>query len=203
MDIDNLINNIDSSDLSIAFGRIKNISSTTITASGLEVAVGDIVKIESVQHSSTVLGMVASINSEAFTIVPFSFIEGFRIYDKVYLQKEGLSVRDKMGDKYILPENALIKVMNASTDKDGTSYIKHDYQDPEEYLEKIVKTYKNKDVIKKYSHIAKFEEIKENDFNLNIPRYVDTFEEEAEIDIDAVQKEIDQLYPSIEENILE
>jgi len=63
----------------------------------------------------------------------------------------------------------------------------------EEYLEKIVKTYKNKEVIKKYSYIAKFEEIKENDFNLNIPRYVDTFEEEAEIDIDAVQKEIDQL----------
>ena len=33
----------------------------------------------------------------------------------------------------------------------------------------------------------------ENDFNLNIPRYVDTFEEEEEIDIDAVQREIDQL----------
>jgi flagellum-specific ATP synthase len=93
MDIDNLINNIDASNLSIAFGRIKNISTTTISATGLDVAVGDIVKIESVQHSSTVLGMVASINSEVFTIVPFSFIEGFRIYDKVYLQKEGLSVK--------------------------------------------------------------------------------------------------------------
>jgi type I restriction enzyme M protein len=41
--------------------------------------------------------------------------------------------------------------------------------------------------------VATFEEIKENDFNLNIPRYVDTFEEEEEIDIDAVQKEIDAL----------
>ena len=41
--------------------------------------------------------------------------------------------------------------------------------------------------------MATFEEIKENDFNLNIPRYVDTFEEEEEIDIAAVQKEIDQL----------
>jgi type I restriction enzyme M protein len=45
----------------------------------------------------------------------------------------------------------------------------------------------------KYSYIATFEEIKENDFNLNIPRYVDTFEEEAEVDIVAVQKEIDGL----------
>ena len=93
MDIEKLINNIDSTNLSIAFGRIKNISTTTITATGLEVAVGDIVKIESVQHSSIVLGMVASISNDEFTIVPFSFIEGFRIYDKVFLQKEGLSVR--------------------------------------------------------------------------------------------------------------
>ena len=42
-------------------------------------------------------------------------------------------------------------------------------------------------------NVADFKEIKENDFNLNIPRYVDTFEEEEEIDIDAVQLEIDQL----------
>ncbi|HNZ52571.1 MAG TPA: type I restriction-modification system subunit M [bacterium] len=63
----------------------------------------------------------------------------------------------------------------------------------EEHLEKIVKTYKNREVIEKYSYLAQFEEIKENDFNLNIPRYVDTFEEEEEIDIDAVQIEIDQL----------
>lgn len=45
----------------------------------------------------------------------------------------------------------------------------------------------------KYSYVATFEEIRENDFNLNIPRYVDTFEEEAEVDIAAVQKEIDEL----------
>ncbi|HQI45569.1 MAG TPA: type I restriction-modification system subunit M [Bacteroidales bacterium] len=45
----------------------------------------------------------------------------------------------------------------------------------------------------KYSYVATFDEIKENDFNLNIPRYVDTFEEEAEVDIAAVQKEIEKL----------
>ena len=93
MDIEALLNKIDSTSLSIAFGRIKNISSTTIIATGLEVAVGDIVKIESVQHLYTVLGMVASINNNDFTIVPFSFIDGFRIHDKVYLQKDGLSVK--------------------------------------------------------------------------------------------------------------
>jgi type I restriction enzyme M protein len=45
----------------------------------------------------------------------------------------------------------------------------------------------------KYSYVATAEEIQENDFNLNIPRYVDTFEEEAEVDIAAVQTEIDKL----------
>jgi len=47
--------------------------------------------------------------------------------------------------------------------------------------------------IEKFSYVANFEEIQENDFNLNIPRYVDTFEEEAEVDIAAVQTEIDGL----------
>ena len=45
----------------------------------------------------------------------------------------------------------------------------------------------------KFSYVATFEEIQENDFNLNIPRYVDTFEEEAEVDITAVQQEIESL----------
>ncbi len=42
----------------------------------------------------------------------------------------------------------------------------------------------------KYSYVASLSEIKENDFNLNIPRYVDTFEEEEEVDLDAVVAEI-------------
>ena len=45
----------------------------------------------------------------------------------------------------------------------------------------------------KFSYVATFEEIQENDFNLNIPRYVDTFEEEAEVNIAEVQKEIEKL----------
>lgn len=45
----------------------------------------------------------------------------------------------------------------------------------------------------KYAYLATLDEIEENDFNLNIPRYVDTFEEEEEIDVQAVQQEIDLL----------
>ncbi len=62
-----------------------------------------------------------------------------------------------------------------------------------EHLRKIVDAVQARQEIEKYAHVADFAEIKENDFNLNIPRYVDTFEEEAEIDIDAVQEEIEQL----------
>ncbi len=63
----------------------------------------------------------------------------------------------------------------------------------DEHIEKILTAYKKRKNVKKYAHRANLAEIKENDFNLNIPRYVDTFEEEAEIDIKAVQKEIDTL----------
>jgi type I restriction enzyme M protein len=63
----------------------------------------------------------------------------------------------------------------------------------EEHIQKIIDTYHSREDVEKYAHVATFEEIQENDFNLNIPRYVDTFEEEEEIDIDAVQVEIDDL----------
>ncbi|MGI6657154.1 MAG: type I restriction-modification system subunit M [Desulfobulbus sp.] len=63
----------------------------------------------------------------------------------------------------------------------------------EEHIQRIMAAYLARAEEEKYAHVADFAEIKENDFNLNIPRYVDTFEEEEEIDIDAVQAEIDAL----------
>jgi type I restriction enzyme M protein len=63
----------------------------------------------------------------------------------------------------------------------------------EGHIVKIVDTYRARKVIDKFSHRATPEEIKENEFNLNIPRYVDTFEPEEEIDVPALQKEINTL----------
>ncbi len=60
-------------------------------------------------------------------------------------------------------------------------------------VQKILDAYKERKDIDKYCHVAQLSEIEENEFNLNIPRYVDTFEEEEEIDIQAVQKEIKEL----------
>lgn len=62
-----------------------------------------------------------------------------------------------------------------------------------EHIQKIVDTYRNRTEIEKYSHLASLQEIAENDYNLNIPRYVDTFEEEEEIDIKAVMADIKEL----------
>ena len=59
-----------------------------------------------------------------------------------------------------------------------------------EHIQKIIETYRTRAEIEKYSHCATLKEIEENDYNLNIPRYVDTFEEEEEIDIKAVMAEI-------------
>ncbi len=61
------------------------------------------------------------------------------------------------------------------------------------HIDKIVKTYQERVPEEKFSHLATLQEIAENDYNLNIPRYVDTFEEEEEIDIQAVMKEIKEL----------
>ena len=60
----------------------------------------------------------------------------------------------------------------------------------EEHIRKIVETYRDRKEIEKYSHCATLQEIADNDYNLNIPRYVDTFEEEEPIDIKAVMAEI-------------
>jgi type I restriction enzyme M protein len=60
-------------------------------------------------------------------------------------------------------------------------------------IQKIIDTCKARETTDKYSYLATFDELKENDFNLNIPRYVDTFEEEIEIDLVAVRTERAQL----------
>lgn len=60
-------------------------------------------------------------------------------------------------------------------------------------IKKIVETFEARKEIEKYSHKASFDEVKENDFNLNIPRYVDTFEEETPVDIEATKTNISNI----------
>lgn len=67
----------------------------------------------------------------------------------------------------------------------------------DEDIEKILKAYHNREEVEKYCHIAKFDEIKENDFNLNIPRYIDTFEEEEKVDMESVRNEMSNIEEKI------
>lgn len=73
-------------------------------------------------------------------------------------------------------------VLFIDASNDFTKFKNQNKLEPE-HIKRIVDTYKNRESIEKYAYLASFEEIKENDFNLNIPRYVDTFEEEAPIDM--------------------
>lgn len=68
----------------------------------------------------------------------------------------------------------------------------------DEHIEKIVKTYEERKDVDKYCHIASLEEIAENDYNLNIPRYVDTSEEEPEIVLEDVFAEINAIDKELE-----
>lgn len=94
---------------------------------------------------------------------------------------------------------AALMFFNRSKSDDKVFFIdaSHDYEDGknqnrlrQEDIEKIVSTWRKRENVDKYAHLATFNELKENDFNLNIPLYVDTFEEEEDIDIKAVQEEI-------------
>ena len=62
-----------------------------------------------------------------------------------------------------------------------------------EDIERIVTTWRSRKDVEKYAELASLEDVKENDFNLNIPLYVDTFEEEEQVDLAEVQAEIDRI----------
>lgn len=103
---------------------------------------------------------------------------------------------------------AAILIFNKNKSDDSVMFIdasreckagKNQNQLTEENIAKIVTTYRKGVGVEKYAHVASFDEIKENDFNLNIPRYVDTFEEEEEIDLMVVRAEREQLKAQLAE----
>lgn len=69
----------------------------------------------------------------------------------------------------------------------------------QENISKIVDTYHRRENVDKYAYVATLDEIKENDYNLNIPRYVDTFEEEAVVPLPEIAKELKEVRQEIQE----
>lgn len=70
----------------------------------------------------------------------------------------------------------------------------------EEDIDKIINTYKERKDVERYAHVASFDEIKENDFNLNIPRYVDTFVPEPPVDLKKVAADLHETNIEIQKN---
>ena len=64
----------------------------------------------------------------------------------------------------------------------------------DEHIDAVLNLYNDRKTVEKESYLASFEDIEKNDFNLNIPRYVDTFEEEEEINLNQVMNDIKSNY---------
>ena len=92
MPLQRLREKIKGHNLSPAFGEIVKISQTVILARGLRVSIGDTVKMIATSKSLETIGMVTEIEKESFSITPFTFIEGFRVGDIVYLHETGLQI---------------------------------------------------------------------------------------------------------------
>jgi type I restriction enzyme M protein len=69
-----------------------------------------------------------------------------------------------------------------------------------EDIDRIVDTYRARESKEKYSHAAPLSEVAENDYNLNIPRYVDTFEEEEPVDLAAISAQLKAVENGMAEN---
>lgn len=91
-------------------------------------------------------------------------------------------------------ENILFIDASQEFEKDGNKNKMED-----EHIDRIIKTYRERFTDDKYSYVATLDEIAESDYNLNIPRYVDTFEEEEPIDLDEVSEKLKSLEDGISE----
>lgn len=88
-------------------------------------------------------------------------------------------------------------------DASGTEFYEKEKKQNEmkdEHIESVLKLYKDRKTVEKKAYLASYEDIKSNDFNLNIPRYVDTTEEELEIDLDALTKDMAETDKGIKES---
>jgi flagellum-specific ATP synthase len=90
MPLKDLKKRIKSKPLSKTFGLVTQINATNLVANGLVPAIGDIVTIEGKNISTP--GMVTNLDKNHFSVTPFSFLEGLRIGDKVYLDEDGMSI---------------------------------------------------------------------------------------------------------------
>jgi len=104
---------------SVAFGEVVKINATIITAKGLNVSISDMVKIISNESALETIGMVTEIDGATFFITPFSFVEGFRSGDRVFLDSTGLNIPigdgllGRVVDPFMQPIDGKEKIQNS------------------------------------------------------------------------------------------
>ena len=98
-----------------------------------------------------------------------------------------------------IPVSLLVLKNNRDKNKDNILFIdaskeyepgKNQNSITEENVQKILNAYKDRKDLEKFCHVASMKEIEENGYNLNITRYVDTFDEEPELDLAEIDKEL-------------
>jgi len=87
-----LRNRIKDENLSPTFGVITEINATMVLAKGLKVSIGDTVTMFSKDSQLSTMGMVTEIKQDCFSISPFSFIEGYKVGDEVFLKQNGMKI---------------------------------------------------------------------------------------------------------------
>lgn len=92
MSLTSLKDKLAKTNYSVAFGEVVKINATVIIAKGLRVSISDMVKIVSNETLQETVGMVTEIDGDRFYITPFSFVEGFRSGDRVFLDATGLNI---------------------------------------------------------------------------------------------------------------
>ena len=100
-----------------------------------------------------------------------------------------------------IPTSVLVFKKNRKHDKDVFFIDASDCFDKQknqnmllpEHIDTIIKTYQARENVDKFAHVASLKDIHDNDYNLNIPRYVDTFEAEPDVDLAAVAKALQDL----------
>ena len=90
MALKNIKNKIKQKKLSKPFGFVSQITPLNIIGNSLNVSIGDLVTIKT--EDKNILGMVTAVSKNDFTITPFSFVEGIKIGDKIYLDENGMKI---------------------------------------------------------------------------------------------------------------
>lgn len=129
------------------------------------------------------------------------YLKGKKVYQSVkQLRDQFILDRDNGKQVYISlnenPENNIYQVTNQVTVQG-----KNQNSISDEDIERIVSAHSERKEIEKFCHFATMEEIEENDYNLNIPHYVDTFELEPEVNLQAAKKSIKTNIQKLEQEV--